>query len=173
MSPSKRNKLLIGIGGAVGLLVVVLLIAPSFFDLNKYKPELVSEVKKATGRDLVLDGPVTLSLLPTPSVGVSKAEGTAQAQNGTLDIPVAASGLAYKFADATADAGQLTIKSENPQSTPHNIAIEGNGADDKGKIVASGGVSEFNADLKPGDYTFFCSVPGHREGGMEGKLTVK
>jgi len=72
MSPSKRNKLLIGIGGAVGLLVVVLLIAPSFFDLNKYKPELVSEVKKATGRDLVLDGPVTLSLLPTPSVGVSK-----------------------------------------------------------------------------------------------------
>ena len=107
------------------------------------------------------------------AVGVSKAEGTAQAQNGTLDIPVAPSGLAYKFADATADAGQLTIKSENPQSTPHNIAIEGNGVDNKGKVVANGGVSQFGADLKPGDYTFFCSVPGHREGGMEGKLTVK
>ncbi|MBS0537325.1 MAG: AsmA family protein [Proteobacteria bacterium] len=69
---TRRNKLFIGIGGAVVLVIVALLIAPSFFDLNKYKPELVSEVKKATGRDLVLDGPVTLSLLPTPAVGVSK-----------------------------------------------------------------------------------------------------
>jgi plastocyanin len=107
------------------------------------------------------------------SVGASKAEGTAEAANGTLDIPVAAAGLAYKFADATAPAGQLTVKSENPQSTPHNIAIEGSGANEKGEIVTSGGVSQLSADLQPGEYTFFCSVPGHREGGMEGKLTVK
>ena len=72
MSPSIRKKLLIGGGGLVAVVVVGLLVAPSFFDLNKYKPELVSQVKKATGRDLVLDGPVTLSLLPVPVVGVSK-----------------------------------------------------------------------------------------------------
>ncbi len=71
MSPSTRKKLLIG-GGLVGVVIVALLVAPSFFDLNKYKPELVSQVKKATGRDLVLDGPVTLSLLPVPAVGVSQ-----------------------------------------------------------------------------------------------------
>lgn len=72
MNPSTRKKLLIGVGGVVGVLIVALLVAPSFFDLNRYKPELVSQVKKATGRDLVLDGPVTLSLLPTPAVGVSR-----------------------------------------------------------------------------------------------------
>jgi uncharacterized protein involved in outer membrane biogenesis len=71
MSPSIRKKILIGGGGFIGILIVVLLVAPSFFDLNKYKPELVAQVKKATGRDLVLDGPVTLSLLPMPAVGVS------------------------------------------------------------------------------------------------------
>ena len=71
MSPSTRNKLLIGGGGAVLLIVVALLLAPSFIDLNSFKPQITAEVKKATGRDLVIEGPVSLSLLPTPSVGVT------------------------------------------------------------------------------------------------------
>lgn len=107
------------------------------------------------------------------AVGASKAEGTAEAENGTLEIPVAAAGLAYQYADAKAPAGQLTIRSPNPQSVDHDIAIEGNGVSEKGEIVTNGGVSEFTADLQPGEYTFFCSVQGHREGGMEGKLTVE
>jgi plastocyanin len=107
------------------------------------------------------------------AVGQKSAQGTAVAKNGTLDIPVAAAGLAYQFKDATATAGQVTVTSKNPQSTQHDIAIEGNGFNTKGALVQDGGVSKFTADLKPGTYTFFCSVPGHREGGMVGKLTVK
>jgi uncharacterized cupredoxin-like copper-binding protein len=30
-----------------------------------------------------------------------------------------------------------------------------------------------SAQLKPGNYTFYCSVPGHRQAGMQGTLTVK
>jgi uncharacterized protein involved in outer membrane biogenesis len=71
MSPSTRKRILIGGGGFVGVLIVALLIAPSFFDLDKYKPEIVAQAKKATGRDLVLEGPVSLSLLPLPSVSIS------------------------------------------------------------------------------------------------------
>jgi uncharacterized protein involved in outer membrane biogenesis len=71
MSPSKRNKLLIGGGGAILLIVLALLIAPALIDLDSYKPQIAVEVKKATGRDLVIDGPVSLSLLPTPSVSVA------------------------------------------------------------------------------------------------------
>ena len=107
------------------------------------------------------------------AVGAQKAEGTAEAENGVLDIPVAAAGLAYQFADARAPAGELRVTSENPQTVPHDIAIEGNGVNEKGEVVQGGGTSEFSANLQPGEYTFFCSVEGHRAGGMEGKLTVE
>ena len=109
------------------------------------------------------------------AVGAAKAEGTAEAENGVLDIPVAETGLAYRFADARAEAGSIQFTSENPsaQAAPHDIAIEGNGVNEKGEVVQPGGTSEFTADLQPGEYTFFCSVQGHREGGMEGKLTVE
>jgi plastocyanin len=107
-------------------------------------------------------------------VGGGKAEGTAKASNGVLDIPADPSGsLSYKFANAEAPPGPIDIKSENDSSTDHDISIEGNGVDEKGEVVKNGGVSEVKLDLKPGEYTFYCSVEGHREGGMEGTLTVK
>jgi uncharacterized cupredoxin-like copper-binding protein len=106
--------------------------------------------------------------------GAAKAKGTAEAKSGVLTIPADPGGsTAYQFAAAEAPAGQLDIKSPNESSVDHDIAIEGNGVDEKGEIVKNGGVSEVKVDLKPGEYTFYCSVPGHREGGMEGKLTVK
>jgi len=71
MSLAKRKKVLIGVGGVIGFLILALLIAPSLIDLDARKPEIVSEVKKATGRDLVIDGPISLSLLPLPSVTVA------------------------------------------------------------------------------------------------------
>ena len=88
--------------------------------------------------------------------------------------PAAPSGaLYYVFADAQAPAGQLKIESPNEATVDHDIAIEGNGVDEKGEVVSNGGVSEIDVDLQPGEYTFYCSVEGHRQGGMEGKLTVE
>jgi plastocyanin len=101
-------------------------------------------------------------------------EGTAEAENGTLEIPATPSGALYfVFADATAPAGQLKIESPNDSSVDHNIALEGNGVNEEGDVVKDGGVSEIDVDVEPGEYTFFCSVEGHREGGMEGTLTVE
>jgi plastocyanin/cytochrome c2 len=110
---------------------------------------------------------------PLAAIGVKKAQGTAQEKNGTLSIPVAQAGLAYEFATAQAKAGKVTIESKNGQPTPHDIGIEGNGVNGKGAIVQNGGTSKFTATLKPGTYTFYCSVDGHRQAGMAGKLTVK
>ena len=54
MTSSTRKKLLIGAGAGLAVLIAALLVAPSFVDLNTYKPQIVAEVKKATGRKLEL-----------------------------------------------------------------------------------------------------------------------
>jgi uncharacterized cupredoxin-like copper-binding protein len=72
-----------------------------------------------------------------------------------------------------ARAGQITLVMDNPSSVPHNISIEGRGVDQEGDTVGEGGRSTVRAKLRPGDYNFYCSVPGHRQAGMQGTLTVK
>jgi plastocyanin len=107
-------------------------------------------------------------------VGAAQAKGTAKAKNGQLTIPADPGGsTAYQFADAESPAGQVTIRSPNESPVDHDIALEGNGVNEKGEVVKDGGVSQFSVDLQPGEYTFYCSVQGHREAGMEGPLTVK
>lgn len=107
-------------------------------------------------------------------VGPKKSTEAAKAEGGKLGIDADPSGaLLYVFGAAEAPAGPLELLSKNESSVPHNIAVEGQGIDEKGEVVQGGGTSTVSVDLKPGEYTFYCSVAGHREGGMEGKLTIK
>jgi mono/diheme cytochrome c family protein len=100
----------------------------------------------------------------------------ATAQGGRLEIDADPDGqLAYEVSSATASAGPLQIDSRNDASIEHDIALESaDGAElANGPEVANGGVSRITLDLRPGRYTFYCTLPGHREGGMEGTLTVR
>lgn len=102
---------------------------------------------------------------------------SATAQDGQLEIPADPNGqLAYLVGEATAPPGPLEIRSPNDASIPHDIALqEGEDGPDlaKGETVADGGVSTVSVDLTPGTYTYYCTLPGHREGGMRGTLTVR
>jgi plastocyanin len=82
--------------------------------------------------------------------------------------------LAYTTTKATAKAGKVTIDFNNPQALTHDVAIENAQGEEVGatELIASGEDST-TVELKPGTYHFFCTVPGHREAGMEGVLTVK
>lgn len=108
-------------------------------------------------------------------IGSAAGQGTAKAENGVVDIPADPTGqLAYEFASAEAPAGEVELRSPNESNVDHNIAVEGDGIQpQEGEVVSGGGVSDIKVKLTAGTYTFYCSVPGHREGGMEGKLTVK
>jgi plastocyanin len=93
----------------------------------------------------------------------------------TLEFEADPSGdLAFTTTEATAKAGKVTIDFNNPQSLTHDVAIESSGGEEVGKTELIGeGETSTSVNLKLGKYTFYCSVPGHREAGMEGTLTVK
>jgi plastocyanin len=82
--------------------------------------------------------------------------------------------LAYTTTEATAKAGKVTVDFNNPQGLTHDVAIESSSGKEVGKteLIAEGSDST-TVNLKPGTYHFYCTVPGHREAGMEGTLTVK
>jgi plastocyanin len=102
------------------------------------------------------------------------AEGGSAGSSAALDIEAASSGLAYASDSATAKAGKVTLNFTNPQPLTHDVAIEDSSGKTIGKteLIAEGSDSAA-VDLEPGEYTFYCTVPGHREAGMEGTLTVK
>jgi mono/diheme cytochrome c family protein len=103
--------------------------------------------------------------------------GRATAENGRLEIPADPDGqLLYTVAEASAPPGALQIDSPNESTVPHDIALQ-EGTDGaelgKGETVSNGGVSTVDVDVRAGDYTFYCTLPGHREAGMEGRLSVR
>jgi plastocyanin len=103
----------------------------------------------------------------------TEAEGDTSGSAAAVDIE-AAEGLAYTSDSATAKAGKVTVDFTNSQPLTHDVAIEDSSGKTIGKteLIAEGSDSTA-VNLKPGEYTYYCTVPGHREAGMEGTLTVK
>jgi|SRR5438270_8979682 len=81
--------------------------------------------------------------------------------------------LKFDKSQATATAGNVTLTMANPSAVSHGIAIQGSGVSKTGAVVGQGQTSTVTVNLKPGTYTFYCPVPGHRQAGMQGTLTVK
>jgi plastocyanin len=99
---------------------------------------------------------------------------TQQPGGRTLRLSAATgSELRFDRRSLEAHAGEVEIVMDNPSALPHNVSIEGDGVSEEGTTVGKGGTSTVRAKLRPGKYTFYCSVSGHRQGGMEGTLTVR
>lgn len=87
----------------------------------------------------------------------------------------------YSFdPDSVSIAKGGTITAENKGSIAHDLTIE-KGPDPKTETEKLAGTSTFlpdkseklKVDLSPGEYAMACRVPGHREQGMTGTVTVK
>ncbi|HEY5814931.1 MAG TPA: plastocyanin/azurin family copper-binding protein [Solirubrobacterales bacterium] len=138
---------------------------------------LVSAALVACGDD---DDSATTTTEEAPAGATAEAGGTGGEKGGegggaSVEFEADPGGdLAYTTTEASTEAGEVTIDFKNPQGLSHDVAIEDSSGETVGKteVIGEGETSE-KVNLKSGEYTFYCSVPGHREAGMEGTLTVK
>jgi plastocyanin len=100
-----------------------------------------------------------------------------QAPAGAAELAVSSpedGSLVFDPDGLEAQPGSLSITYENPSAVPHSLALENTQGQVLGEtaVITNSEESVEIGDVPPGEYVFFCTVPGHREGGMEGDLTV-
>ena len=100
-------------------------------------------------------------------------EGGGGGDTATITLTADPNGdLSFDTTELTASAGEVTVELVNDSGIPHNVEIEGNGVEEVSETISEGSTS-LTLTLEAGEYEFYCAVPGHREGGMEGTLTVE
>jgi plastocyanin len=110
----------------------------------------------------------------TTTTGTTTTTQAAQGGGETVKVSSPADGsLVFEPSKLTAKAGSVTIEYDNPSPVDHSIAIEGGGETLDESEIAADATLTASADLEPGRFAYFCTVPGHREAGMVGTLTVK
>jgi plastocyanin len=125
-----------------------------------------------TGRRRAAIGAAT-ALVLTAGLVAPEAIGAGQALR--LNAVESGGKLSFSKSRLTARAGRVTIVMRNPRSNrfPHAIEVEGRGVERAGRVVRAGGTSRVTVRVRRGTYEFYCPVDGHRQAGMEGRLTVR
>jgi plastocyanin len=113
---------------------------------------------------------------PTPttmSPTAPKEEVTPNLETSVKEITVVGTEFSFNPSSITLSAGErVKIIFKNQGKAPHNLVIQGLGIGTRTIFGGQTDTIEFTASSS-GTYTFYCSVPGHRSAGMEGKLEVK
>ena len=111
--------------------------------------------------------------VPTESTPSTTTTGGGAASGATtLALQADPTGqLKFVETELTAKPGKITIKLTNDSAVPHDVAVDG--ASGVSEQVQDGGSAELTVNLPAGTYEYYCTVPGHRQAGMVGTLTVK
>lgn len=101
------------------------------------------------------------------------AAAPADADDDEQVLVFVADDIFYDDPPTTARAGTLTIVLDNVGAAEHNIVFEGFNDEEPVAEAPGGEQDEGTITLdEPGEYVYYCSIPGHRAAGMEGVLTV-
>jgi plastocyanin len=108
--------------------------------------------------------------------GGGSSSGGGGGASSTVSLAADPSQIAYDTTTLSGKAGNMTIDFNNPnQALGHDVCVQDSNGKKLGcSKVVTGGKSTLNlSNLKPGSYTFYCSVDSHEAAGMKGTLTVQ
>jgi plastocyanin len=105
--------------------------------------------------------------------GAQTKQPVVKGPGGTVKLAADPTQIAYATKALSSKPGKVTIDFNNPAPLQHDVAIaKGSQELAKSPLISQSSTS-VSADLAPGKYVFYCTVPGHRQAGMQGTLTVK
>ena len=112
----------------------------------------------------------------TQATTTTQAGGGGGGPTQSVKLSADQTNIAYTTKSLSAKAGNVAIDFNNPNSSlAHDVCVQTSSGQELGctpQITGSSATLSLN-NLKPGSYTFFCSVPGHEQAGMKGTLSVK
>ena len=168
-----KTKLSAGTNAPVGVYGDTVVTAASFPQGPGQKALIIAYRLGAKGK---LPAPKTTTAPPPAKKQPRRAPAKKQpAANSASTVKLAPKGdqLMFDTDQLTAKAGKVTVDFTNNSALSHDVVV----SDQANKVlgqtpVFEGGTKSFSVTLKPGTYTYYCSVPGHRQAGMQGTLTV-
>jgi plastocyanin len=109
----------------------------------------------------------------SPSTTVTEAAGGGGGASGTpIDVTLKDFSIDVASSGSLAP-GTYTFHVTNNGPSSHNLTVNGPGVSDKATpTFAAGGSMDLTVTLKNGSYDLFCSVPSHKQLGMDTHLTV-
>jgi plastocyanin len=119
--------------------------------------------------------PATPGGQPQASEGGNQQAPQPTGTTENLDVSSPADGgLVFQPDGLTAKPGSITITYDNPSQVPHSIAVATANGNVLGEVqpFTAGNESVNLTNVAAGKYVFYCTVPGHREAGMQGNLTI-
>jgi plastocyanin len=163
-----QQRAVMGVSAVLVLFAVSMAVATSGGSESK-----ASTAQPATTSETTPSTTTATSTNPTATTGTPAPPSSPAASATTLAIAANPQGqLSYNTKELAAKAGKVTIEMSNTSPVEHNVTLaQGN------KVLGAtptftGGKKSLTLTLAPGTYTFYCSVPGHRQAGMEGTLKV-
>jgi uncharacterized cupredoxin-like copper-binding protein len=109
---------------------------------------------------------------PETTTQSTTTTGTTTTTSAATSVPVSETEFKITLPKNTLAAGSYSFEVKNDGKIEHDLVVQGNGVDEKTPTIAPGKSATLKVDLKPGTYDVYCSIPGHKQAGMDLKLTV-
>jgi uncharacterized cupredoxin-like copper-binding protein len=128
-----------------------------------------------SGRKISMRFGITVAAVSLALLGAELPVATgASSPNATTaaatTVTVKATEFKYALSKSTVPRGTVTFKIKNAGHLQHDFKINGK----KSKMLSPGASTTLTVTFsKAGKYSYLCTVSGHAQAGMKGKLTVK